>query len=160
MEYTFENGKEIYKRSRLQIGPLYLSSQAYKVQSTHISKTYSSAFPLSSIYFTATESIPEEWMEDSGLTADNFIKYWIVINNTEYPITPGHRNGSNPIKYYINSPLSEDARDGIEENESCDFIDFPNDITTWKIKVMLTRPDNAMDSTPVISGYRFIYTYE
>ena len=94
MEYTFQNGNEIYKRTKLQVGPLYLSSQAYKEQSLNVSRVYTSALPLTSIYFTSTESVPQEWLENldgtsNDLSVDNFLRYWLIIGT--YRQGPGSR---------------------------------------------------------------------
>ena len=144
MEYTFQNGQEIYQRTKLQVGPLYLSSQSFKESTHHTSRIYSSEFPLTSIYFTATESVPAEWITaDNGLSNDNFLRYWLLIGNNEYRITPGNRNGEHPIKYYINSNASDESRQTIIDNEGAGFIDTVDPVTTWQLKSMITRPSNA-----------------
>ena len=109
--FTFENGNQIYQRTRLQIGPLYLSAQSYEARSTIDSKEYVSSGPITSISFTADEAFPEEYStEDTPLDASAFITYSLIIGTGEYKITPSNRGGSDPFKYYINSELLEDAR--------------------------------------------------
>ena len=160
MEFKFENGNEIYKRTRLQVGPLYLSSQSYAESTHRLSRIYTSHLPITSLYFTAIESVPEAWLEEDGLSNDNFLRYSLLIGTEEYPITPGNRGGNAPVKYYINSAASTEAREELAEKEGCGFIDSETPITTWQLKAKLTRPANVTDVTPVISGYRFTYTYE
>ena len=158
--FTFENGNQIYQRTRLQIGPLYLSAQSYEARSTIDSKEYVSSGPITSISFTADEAFPEEYStEDTPLDASAFITYSLIIGTGEYKITPSNRGGSDPFKYYINSELLEDARQVLIE-DGAGFIDVDEPITTWKLRAKLKRPSNMPESTPVITGYRFTYTYE
>ena len=83
-----------------------------------------------------------------------------MIGTEDFPLTPGYRGGNAPVKYYINSQASPEAREEMAEQDGCGFIDTPTPITTWQLKAKLTRPANVTDVTPVISGYRFTYTYE
>tara|TARA_B100000131_G_C17986307_1_gene560700 strand:+ start:202 stop:684 length:483 start_codon:yes stop_codon:yes gene_type:complete len=158
-EFTFENGNQIYQRTRLELGPLYLSAQSYKEISNKLSKIYVSASPITSISFTADESFPEEYITDNS-SAKDFISYYLVINNKDYAIAPGNRGGDDPTMIYINSEMSEEAREELKQTEKVGFIDIADKVTTWQLRARLKRPSNMPESTPVITSYRFTYTYE
>jgi hypothetical protein len=156
MEFEFNNGNEIYQRSRLQIGPINLSNVSYSSTTEHVSNTYTTAGYLKSIYFTAIENVPESFLVDQ-LTIDNYIKYFLVLADGDHPIRPSNRSGDFPTIYYFNSPKSEEAKEEMRLS-GADFIDTLT--TSWKIKASLIRPESYSDRTPSVSGFNFIYTYE
>jgi len=154
MEYELKDGHEIYQRTRLELGPLYLSAQGFSADATINSKTYVSSGPLSSLYFTAEESIPEHFLTEDK-TPEDFIQYMLVTNGKEYPIKPSNRGGTSPGMYYINSPLTTEARGNTTDTGYIDDL-----VYTWNLKVILHRPSTSPESTPSVSGFRFTYTYE
>ena len=155
MEFEFNNGNEIYQRSRAVIGPISLSNISYSVSSEHVSNLYTAAGYLKQIYFTALETVPELFLVDQ-FTIDNYIKYFLILEGVDYPIRPSNRSGESPTIYYFNSTKSDDAKEEMRVS-GAEFVDVLT--TSWRIKATLTRPSIYSDATPVVSGFNFIYTY-
>tara|TARA_Y100000310_G_scaffold345341_1_gene463945 strand:- start:453 stop:923 length:471 start_codon:yes stop_codon:yes gene_type:complete len=155
MEFEFNNGNEIYQRSRAQIGPISLSNISYSISSERVSNLYTAAGYLKQIYFTAIENVPESFLIDQH-TIDHYIKYALVLEGVDYPIRPSNRSGDSPTIYYFNSTKSEDAKEEMRSS-GAEFVDVLT--TNWRIKAILTRPSIYSDASPVVSGFNFIYTY-
>jgi len=152
MEFSPSGLNAIYERSRLILDPIYLLSETYRDTTEYtLGDYYCKGGSLKSIYMITQETIPDEFEPGT------FIKYFLILNEKEYPITPQNKIGDNPSTYVLNSTLGSEIKNTLVQKGDMAFIEGDNTIT-WQIKVILTRPSTQTNMTPSLSAINFTYT--
>ncbi|MGD9697619.1 hypothetical protein [Acinetobacter sp.] len=113
------------------------------------SRTYTVGKPLQSVMLEVDDYIPSSFPK----TAESYIQYYLVLNNTRYPITPKNRTGSSPYIYYINTKVSDDIisyRHSLKE----EFITTVNAYKEFKIEAVMNYEPEQKYLTPMIFSWR------
>tara|TARA_Y100000034_G_scaffold51318_1_gene63123 strand:+ start:4942 stop:6318 length:1377 start_codon:yes stop_codon:yes gene_type:complete len=144
---------QIYQRTTLELGQIKLASTVYEAEKEFERGPYTCRDGyLKSIYFAANETVPIALIGE----VDALFRYTLIIDNKELPIRPSNREGGNPRIYYVNSTLSESARETMR-NSGAEFVDSATPQINWKLKIKLMRPESQY-LTPSLQGVTFTYS--
>lgn len=143
-------------RYLIGIRDIDIRNRKYTDTSEIVTKKFQTTKPIKKILLYSNEIIPEQFLEAGLEMRNDWIKYYISINDTDwYRISPMHHNQVGDLEispkiYEINS------RDSIEErintiNKGYILSTVPIDFV--RLKIILTRPEGMDALTPIIEEY-------
>lgn len=131
-------------------------NRKFAKQSELVTKKFTTNKPIRSIVLYTNEIIPDEYMAYGLEKRNDWIKYYISINDIDwYPISPMHHNQVGSLKippkiYEINSTASADEKiSSINKG----YLTSNTDIYSVRLKIVFTRPDDLPESTPILEEY-------
>jgi len=152
-----------YDKTRFAIGvrDIGLYSYEFAENSEMISQPYNSPKPVSKVSVSVDESIPKAFYSDAPGSENNWIKYYISIDDgtswcrispTNHNRTPDQNSIYDiPQIININSDISSEER----ENPLA-YVDSTVPVYRVRFKAVLSRPKDLTDSTsftPILSKY-------
>lgn len=153
-----EKGMVAFEGWRYLIGirDINIRKREFAQQSEIITKKFTTNKPIKKIILYANEVIPEEFLELGLEHRNDWIKYYISINDIDwYRISPMHHNQVGeltipPKIYEINST------DSIEERNSQlykGYINSKEDVYSIRLKIVFSRPTTITTLTPILEEY-------
>lgn len=151
-----------YDKARFAIGIRDIGLYSYKFaeSSEIVSLPYNSPKPISKLVVRVDEFIPKIFYADSPGTENDWIKYYISVDDavTWHRISPLNHNSiaveggyTVPQVININSDISAEER-----LNPLAYIDTPQPVYAVRFKAVLSRPANIADSdayTPILNEY-------
>lgn len=143
-------------RYLIGIRDIDIRNRKYTDTSEIVTKKFQTIKPIKKILLYSNEIIPEQFLEAGLEMRNDWIKYYISINDTDwYRISPMHHNQVGDLEispkiYEINS------RDSIEERINTinkGYILSTVPIDSVRLKIILTRPEGMDALTPIIEEY-------
>jgi hypothetical protein len=168
--YQLETNKMITKGIEMFDGWRYciglkgidVYNRSFEGQSELISKKYTTTKPISKVRLYSNEIIPDEYMSYGLKTRNDWIKYYISIDDTTwFQISPQHHNqvGSltiSPKVYEINSIASSEEKAGAINTG---YITSDSDAYNIRLKIVFSRPEDMSGSTPILEEYGLECTF-
>jgi archaellum component FlaC len=163
-KYQLETNKMIVKGIEVFDGWRYciglkgidIFNRKFARQSELITKKFSTTKPISKILLYANEIIPDEYMSYGLEKRNDWIKYYISIDDTTwYQISPMHHNqvGSLAIPpkiYEVNSLTATDVKLSAVNKG---YLTSSSDVYNVRLKIVLSRPEELSESTPILEEY-------
>jgi hypothetical protein len=150
-----------WDKARYGIGIKEIGAWSYKYaeRSGFVSVPYRTPRPIRSVSLVADELIPKVF---NDMQVTPWILYWITFNDGEVwtPIAPLKEGPTQmldgkrlPQVIHVNSGIP-----GPERDDRAGYVDLSGEANQVRLKVVLQRPDNMDDMTPVLKGYRLKMT--
>jgi hypothetical protein len=141
--------KEVFKGKRWAIGirDISIVTNKYDTKGFLVSKKFDIPGIVDRVALEADVSIPNDW--DSSV---NWIKFYISPDNgsTWYQISRIQDDFLNiPEIIAFNDPTPQDLRE-----PGVGYYNVKNTVKSIRLKVEITRPDTAQNSTPVLKSYK------
>lgn len=150
-------------RSRFAIGirDINIYSYQFAESSEIVSKPYLSPAPISKLALQVEEQIPKKFYESNAGTENDWIKYYISVDNgaSWNRISPTHHkttisdDGANAVPEIVN--INSDVPQAERKNPLA-YIDTASPVYSVRFKAALSRPTDIAYSdsyTPVLSQY-------
>lgn len=131
-------------------------NKKFEKQSEIVTRKLETTMPIRKVVLYANEIIPDEYLAYGLEKRNDWLKYYISINDTDwYPIAPMHHNQVGDLKippkvYEINSLAPVEER---ITSLNKGYITSPIDVTSIRLKVVFSRPDELSGTTPILEEY-------
>ena len=143
-------------RYLIGIRDINIRKREFVQQSEIITKKFTTNKPIKKIMLYTNEIIPEEFLELGLEFRNEWIKYYISINDIDwFRISPMHHSQVGeltipPKIYEINSTDSIEERNN-QLNKG--YINSKEDVYSVRLKIVFTRPTTITTLTPILEEY-------
>lgn len=130
--------------------------KVFHEQSEIISQKFETPRPIKTVALYANELIPDAFMAYGLENRNNWLKYYISINDNEWhQISPMHHNQVGSLKippkfYEINSKVSSEER-LVALNRG--YLKSEEPVSSIRVKIVFSRPSALESYTPILEEY-------